>query len=103
MPPKSNQYWLVSRLQRRHLVDCQRTLLFLPRMLRTPSLAPLHWRYRWINSGSCYKEGFAVGVLQSPRILWHRRKCRSMHIHDHRYLLQFLATGNANYCSVHEL
>lgn len=103
MPPKSNQYWLVSRLQRRHLVDRQRTLFFLPRMLRAPSLAPLHRRYRWINSGSSHKEGSAVGVIQSPRIIWHRRKCRSMRVHDHRYLLQFLATGHANDCGVHEL
>ena len=100
---KFDQYRFISRFQQRHLTDYQWTLLFLPHLLRTPPLAPLHWRYWWNKPRSSRQIGYAVGPFQNPRLIGHRNQCRGLCFHDRHYLFQFLATSHSNYCRVHEL
>lgn len=44
-----------------------------------------------------------MGSFQNPRILGHCGQRFSLPIHGHYHLLQFLATGNANYGGIYEL
>ena len=97
MPSRANQHRLVGRLQRCHLADCQRTLLFVLDLLHASPVAPLHWRYRWVVSRYSCEDGSTMGPFQSPRLLGHRGQHSSLRLLYHCYLLLFLATRNANY------